>query len=257
MGCRRRGDRLNLEVWDSGPGIPEDQRRSIFGEFYQIATADSDRRGGLGLGLAIVDRLGRFLDHPVDLASRLGRGSRFSVSVPIVPGRRGPPEPSASPLQHADPAKGKLIVVIDDDALVLDSMRGILASWGCRVVAAASDSAALGHLAELGETPDVIISDYRLARGRTGIQAIERLREALGVSVPAFLVSGDTVPERLRDARASGYLLLHKPVPPMALRAVLNRLLRAHGARVRASERVEPRPSRRPDADRDPARGLQ
>jgi CheY-like chemotaxis protein len=121
---------------------------------------------------------------------------------------------------------GKLIVVIDDDARVLDGMRGILQSWGCRVLTAASASAALAGLTEGEGQPDLIVSDYRLADGKTGIEAIELLRTALGFKVPAFLISGDTGPERLREATASGYYLLHKPVPPMVLRTTLNRLLR-------------------------------
>jgi signal transduction histidine kinase/CheY-like chemotaxis protein len=230
IGCRRRGARLRLDVCDSGAGIPEDQRQNVFGEFYQVPSPGSDRRGGLGLGLAIVERLGRLLEHPVELASIVGKGSRFSVFVPLVAERRGPAEVPGPPATIADPAIGKLIVVIDDDALVLDSVCGILRSWGCRAVPATSDTVAVARLRELGEQPDVIICDYRLADGKTGIQAIEFVCGALGVAVPAFLVSGDIAPERLREASASGYHLLHKPVPPIALRALLNRLLKAGAA---------------------------
>jgi signal transduction histidine kinase/CheY-like chemotaxis protein len=232
IGCRRRGARLRLEVWDSGPGIPEDHHRNIFREFYQLAGAGRDRRGGLGLGLAIVDGLGRLLDHPVELKSRPGRGSCFSVSVPRAAAQREPSEAPAERARPTDPLSGKLVVVIDDDALVLDGMRGILRSWGCGVVTEPSAAEALARLTELGSRPDVIISDYRLANGKTGIEAIERLRGALGAAIPAFLISGDTAPERLRDAGASGYHLLHKPVPPMALRAMLNGLLRPRDGRV-------------------------
>jgi signal transduction histidine kinase/CheY-like chemotaxis protein len=230
IGCRRRGRRLRLDVWDTGAGVPENQRQNIFDEFYQVASPGSDRRAGLGLGLAIVERLGRLLDHPVELTSILGKGSRFSVSVPRVAEKRGPADVPAPPAAVADPAIGKLIVVIDDDALVLDSVCGILRSWGCRAVPATSDTVAVARLRELGEQPDVIICDYRLADGKTGIQAIESLCAALGVAVPAFLVTGDIAPERLREASASGYHLLHKPVPPIALRALLNRLLKAGAA---------------------------
>jgi signal transduction histidine kinase/CheY-like chemotaxis protein len=226
IGARRRGKRLWLEIWDSGPGIPENQREEIFAEFYQFAPPRQDRRVGLGLGLAIVERLGRLLDHPVDLASRPGKGSRFAVSVPLVPERRGPAEVPASPAMITDPVRGKLVVVVDDDDLVLEGMCGTLRSWGCRVVAADSDTAVLARIHDLGESPDVIISDYRLTSGQTGIEVIEHLRAALGRVVPAFLVSGDTTAERLREASARGYHLLHKPVPPMALRAMLNRHLK-------------------------------
>jgi signal transduction histidine kinase len=229
VGCRRRDNRLRIDIWDSGPGIPEDQQRQIFGEFYQLATPLPGRLAGLGLGLSIVDRLSQLLDHPVELASWVGNGSRFSVSAPLAAARGATvgAEPLASLPDHA---KGKLVVVIDDDALVLDGMRGLLRSWGCRVVTAASVSAALAGLTEAKGQPDLIISDYRLADGKTGIEAIERMRTALRLEVPAFLISGDTGPERLREATASGYHLLHKPVPPMALRTTVNRLLKGRKA---------------------------
>ncbi|MBI4207895.1 MAG: GAF domain-containing protein [Betaproteobacteria bacterium] len=227
IGCRRRGERLRLDVWDSGPGIPEDQHRNIFQEFYQLAGPGTARRGGLGLGLAIVDRLGSLLSHPIEISSTLGRGSRFSVSVPVVAQPSGLQGAPVSPAAVTDPVAGKLIVVIDDDALVLDGMGGILRSWGCSVVTAATGTAALARLKETGQRPDAIVSDYRLAGGKTGIEAIECLRSAMGAAIPAFLISGDTSPERLREAKGSGHHLLHKPVPPMALRAMLNRLLKA------------------------------
>jgi signal transduction histidine kinase/CheY-like chemotaxis protein len=221
VGCRRRGDRLCIEVWDSGIGIPEDHRRNIFDEFYQLA--GSERDGGLGLGLAIVDRLCRLLDHPIEVRSHPGAGSRFAVSVP-----RCSPTIHADSTSHArvDQASGKLIVVIDDDALVLDGMRGLLKSWGCGVVTANSADAALAALADHARCPDLIISDYRLTGGKTGFQVIAQLRTAFGVPIPAFLISGDTAPERLREASASGYHLLHKPVLPITLRAVVSQLLK-------------------------------
>jgi len=227
VGGRRRGEQLRIDVCDTGPGIPKDQQRNVFGEFYQLA--ESDRRGGLGLGLAIVDRLGRLLDHEVELDSP-GHGSRFSVSVPLVAERRGAAEAPVS-WAIADPARGKLVVVIDDDPLVIEGMGGILRSWSCKVVTADSEEAALSSIAGQQQRPDLIIADYRLANGRTGIQAIKRLREGLGTAVPAFLISGDTGPERLRDASENGYPLLHKPVAPMRLRAMVNQLLKASAPR--------------------------
>jgi two-component system, sensor histidine kinase len=240
IGCRHRGIRLHIDVCDSGPGIPQDQQRQIFSEFYQIGGRQPDGRAGLGLGLSIVERLGQLLGHPVELASRPGKGSCFSVSMPLVAARRMTAEAVEPPATIADPARGRLIVVIDDDALVLEGMRGILQSWGCRVVTGASDTAALAQLAQEGGQPDLIISDFRLASGRTGVEAIERLRGVLDTAIPAFLISGDTGPERLREARASGYQLVHKPVPPMALRTTLNRLLRAHDVARQTSQTPRP-----------------
>jgi CheY-like chemotaxis protein len=110
--------------------------------------------------------------------------------------------------------------------MVVEGMRGLLSSWGCHVVVAGNDHAALAALAELHELPDLIISDYRLPAGRTGFEAIEQLRRAFGTTIPAFLISGDTAPERLREAAASGFHLLHKPVQPNALRAMVSQFLK-------------------------------
>jgi signal transduction histidine kinase/CheY-like chemotaxis protein len=225
IGCRRRGARVRIDVCDSGVGIPEDQQRNVFAEFYRLGGPDRERTGGLGLRLAIVDRLGHLLDHPIGLSSQLGRGTRFSVSIPSAPIQEQASEALRLPEGIADPTRGKLIVIIDDDELVLDSLRGLLQGWGCRVVAARSDTAALASLIDHDRRPDLIISDYQLANGRTGVKAIEHLRNALGSPIPAFFISGDTAPERLREASASGYHLLHKPIGPAALRATLNHLL--------------------------------
>ena len=230
IGCRHRGDQLRIDVYDSGAGIPEDQHGKIFSEFYQLAAHEPDRRSGLGLGLAIVDRLGRLLNHAVELDSTPGRGSRFSISVPLVAERRNIIEARLAPAAIIDPAHGKLVVVIDDDSLVLDGMGGILRSWGCTVLTGDSEEEALRKIRAETRKPDLIISDYRLGNGKTGIEVTKRLREALGTGIPAFLISGDTAPERLRDASASGFQLLHKPVPPMRLRAMLNQLLKSRGA---------------------------
>jgi len=222
VGCRRRGETVHIEVWDSGPGIAPDQQRNIFGEFYRLAGGNS--QGGLGLGLAIVDRLGRLLDHPIELVSTVGKGSRFSVTVPMAQAQAEFAAPQAAPVA-LDAPRGKIVVVIDDDALVLEAMGGLLRNWGCRVVGAATPE---GAAAALGprQRPDLVISDYRLANGESGITAIAQLREAFGSTIPAFLMSGDTAPERLREARESSHHLLHKPVRPMALRAIVTELLK-------------------------------
>jgi CheY-like chemotaxis protein len=183
---------------------------------------ERERSSGLGLGLAIVDRLCRLLDHPITLVSRIGEGSRFAVSVPSAL-----PVPLADtpPIASVDQVVGKFVLVIDDDALVLDAMRGVLKSWGCSVATATSETAAVARLSEYERTPDLIISDYRLSDGSNGIRVIECLRRALDAPVPAFLISGDAAPERLREAAGSGYYLLQKPVLPMTLRSVVSQLL--------------------------------
>jgi CheY-like chemotaxis protein len=226
VGCRCRGDRLRIDVYDTGPGIPEDQQSRVFGEYYQLGAAEMDRRSttGLGLGLAIVERLGRLLGHPVELRSRPGRGSRFSIIVPYLAGRRDVAEVVASPIT-ADPARGKLVVIIDDDPLVLEGMSGLLRSWGCAVASGDNAGSALSKIEAAQQQPALIVSDYRLANGESGIDTIRQLRERFDRTIPALLISGDTAPDRLREADQAGFRLLHKPVAPMRLRALVNQLL--------------------------------
>ena len=223
IGCRRRGPFVRIDVLDSGPGIAEEFQRDIFSEFYQVARPHMDR-SGLGLGLSIVQRLCHLLGHKVELSSRPGQGARFSIVVPRVQHDR----PEEVPIDFAGPAEGaagRLVVVIDDDEMVLDGMRDLMQSWGWEVLTCASADGAISELG--GRQPDLIISDCRLAGGASGIEATETLREAFSGSVPALLISGDTGPERLSEAQAAGYLLLRKPVAPMALRTTLGRVLRA------------------------------
>ena len=228
VGCRLRGRHLRIDVFDRGPGIPEDEHISIFREFYQIGGPQRERQGGMGLGLAIVDRLCRLLKHEIDLASALGKGSRFSILVPSVAARAWIVDPKDSVHPTPDSIGGKLVVVIDDDPLVLDSTGGLLRSWGCHVLTVGSARVALAGLAEGNQSPDLIICDYQLSDGQTGIEAIEELRKSLNLPIPAFLISGDMAPERIREARMSGYHLLHKPVRPRALRAMLSKFLKKH-----------------------------
>jgi signal transduction histidine kinase/CheY-like chemotaxis protein len=235
IGCRHRNGRLRIDVCDSGIGIPEDQRRNIFGEFYQLDSGEKDRRGGLGLGLAIVDRLCGLLDHPFELTSSAGRGSCFSVLVPSAPAVTAQ-APLDAPRALVDSEQGKLVMVIDDNELVRDGTRGLLKSWGCLVMTAESEDAAMAKLADHVRRPDLIISDYHLAQGKAGFELIDRLRRACGAQIPAFLISGDTAPERLREASASGYYLLHKPVLPITLRSVVSQLLKNQQGEVAAPE---------------------
>ena len=229
VGCRRRGEMLRIEVWDSGPGIPEDQKQNIFGEFFQLPAPERNRYGGLGLGLAIVDGLRLLLNHQIDLASTVGRGSRFAILVPMADECVTSTEPVESPAAFA--VEGKVILVIADAPIVLEGTGGLLGKWGYSVLTAGSDEAALTRLAERQQRPDLIISDYHLASGKTGIRAIEQINAAFGSSIPAILINGDTAPEPLRDAKDRGYILLHKPVDPMRLRAVIHELFRDHDDR--------------------------
>jgi len=226
VGCRRRSDALRIEVWDTGRGIPQDQRQYIFSEFYRLENSDRDQAGGLGLGLAIVDRLCRLLEHPIELSSTLAKGSCFSITVPKVSALVEIVKLQAAAQPRLIAPDSSLVVVIDDDPLVLEGMGGLIRSWGCSVVTGHTEGAVLDGLAEYNDPPDVIISDYHLRNGKTGIEAITRLRETLTASIPAFLMSGDTNPDPLREAQTNGYTLLHKPVDPAALRVMLTQALR-------------------------------
>jgi CheY-like chemotaxis protein len=224
VACRKRGEQLRIEVWDTGLGIAEDQRQNIFSEFYRLGEPERDQRAGLGLGLAIVERLCTLLALPIELRSVVGRGSRFTVVASQAPVRTTVAEPPVTARAPIDVSDGKLVVVIDDDPRVLDGMRGLLRSWGCRVM---SGDTAVVVIKGLGACPpDLIISDYRLSDGNTGIEAIAQVRHEFGGAIPAFLISGDTHSDSLHLARANGLHLLHKPVDPMMLRAMVNRMLR-------------------------------
>jgi two-component system, sensor histidine kinase len=227
VGCRRRGDAVRIAVCDSGVGIEAMHLSDIFQEFYQVANPERDRTRGLGLGLAIVDRLARLLNHPLDVVSVPGRGSVFSITVPR--GEAATAEPYPSPPVEVFEGKlgGALVVVIDDEAAVLDGMREVLQQWGCRPVLADSADEALSQLAGAKSRPAAVIADYRLRAGETGTAAIERIRSAHGSDIPGVIITGDTAPDRLREAEASGYHLLHKPVRPVRLRALLSFLLSA------------------------------
>ncbi|MBA5637763.1 hybrid sensor histidine kinase/response regulator [Duganella sp. LX20W] len=217
VACRRRGAHAVLEVWDSGIGIAPEQQEEVFREFHQLGNPERDRQKGLGLGLSIARGLAQLLGHELTMASRPGRGSVFRLAVPLA----AMPALSSSPSSasaSALPARGALpqrVLVIDDDAIVRASMQQLLAGWGCDCRVADGIEPAL-MLARAWQ-PDMIISDYRLREQRTGAEAIAMLRAQAGAATPALLITGDTAPARLREARASGVPLLHKPTSPEQL----------------------------------------
>ncbi|MFQ5785853.1 MAG: NahK/ErcS family hybrid sensor histidine kinase/response regulator [Alphaproteobacteria bacterium] len=222
LGCRRRGDRLRIEVWDTGDGIPPDQREAIFEEFHQLGNPERDRTRGLGLGLAIVDRMSRLLAHRVTLDSTPGRGSVFAIEVPraVVAAQPGIRVSAAPAVDLAD----RFVVIVDDEPEQLAGLRLVLEGWGCRVVAATTAEQASSRLSATA-APDLIVADFRLRGNVTGAVAIERIRARVGRRVPGLILTGDTEPARLREARVSGYELLHKPVDPDALRAAIASIL--------------------------------
>lgn len=216
------GRAIRLSVSDSGPGIAPAEREQIFEEFYQIGNPERDRSRGLGLGLAIVRRLAPLLGSEVELASELGRGSAFSVRVPRA-SRRAEESPVAAdrPAAPEDALRGIDVLVVDDEPAVRVGMRTLLEAWGCHVTVASGRTEAEQLLEQHELRFDVLIADFRLRQHENGIDTVRWLRERIGRAVPALLVSGDTAPERLREAQESGLPLLHKPVAPEKLRAAL------------------------------------
>ena len=222
VGVRRRGGEAVIQVLDSGIGIPASKFRTVFKEFARL---DEGMRTapGLGLGLSIVDRISRVLSHPVELQSTPGRGTSFKVRAPIdtAASRHVADKRPALPVSD-EPLRGLKVVCIDNEPKILDGMRLLLSGWGCAVTLADSVAAA-DALAAGGLTPDAIIADYHLDDG-TGIEAIARLRAALGRKVPALLVTADRTPEVRAAAERGDILLQNKPVRPASMRAWLTQL---------------------------------
>lgn len=217
---------VRVEVADTGIGIPADKQQDIFREFMQLGNPERDRTKGLGLGLAIVKRVAALLQHPIELQSQPGTGSCFNVLLPQGAAAEvvelAPPPAMAAGVELA----GLTVVVIDDEAAIREGMQAMLEDWGCTVVTATSAEEALDAVRSQQLTPNIVVADYRLREEKTGAQAIVQLQREFGAELPGVIITGDTAPERLREAQASGYLLMHKPVSPPKLRAALQRLRR-------------------------------
>ena len=220
IGARRRGGTVRIEVHDSGIGIAPEQIPLIFQEFTQIGNAERDRSKGLGLGLAIVERLSRLLGVEVGLRSIPGRGSAFWVEVPQAGGILPAPVAEAPPR-----LAGRCVALLDDEPMVLGSLSAFLEGEGLQVLAAETEAALLAQLRAAPRRPDLLVVDYRLRDGGNGAEAARRLQAALGGTLPALLLTGDTEPSRLAEAQASGFGLLHKPVQPSQLLRAIARAL--------------------------------
>jgi signal transduction histidine kinase len=231
IGCRRISGAARIEVWDTGLGIPAEQQRVVFQEFQRLDQGAQVARG-LGLGLSIVERLGRVLGHPVGLRSQPGRGSVFFVTAPLgeaKPISLGESEAPAS-ATPGEPLGGLRILAIDNEPRVLEGISVLLRRWGCDVAAASGLADAREKLLALG-APDVIIADYHLDQG-DGVAAIRALREEFGCHFPAVLATADRSPEVRDEAAREDIVILHKPLKPAPLRAQLTR----YGALREAAE---------------------
>lgn len=231
VGCRRSrgGSHLCIEVWDTGVGIAPEHQQDIFREFYQIGNPERDRSKGLGLGLNIVDRTARLLGHPLHLCSVPGHGTRFRIELPLAPPGDLQALLAATDPLPLDDVRGLRILVIEDDRHSAQALRGLLDSWGCVVAVVEGLQGAL-TIVEGGFAPDLVLSDFRLRAGETGMETLQRLRSVLGHPLPACLMSGDTDPELIQACRDAGLPLLHKPVRPAKLRTLIRRLVRPQPA---------------------------
>ncbi|CAO3443273.1 PAS/PAC Sensor Hybrid Histidine Kinase [Azospirillum argentinense] len=229
LGCRRQGADLRIELWSTGRGLLPDQLLALRQEFQR--PDGSGDPSVIDLGLRLACGLARRLGHRLEVDSAPGHGTMLAVLVPQAADGADEPSPAAEPGPgDAGPAPGAdvsraRVLVIEDDPMVLEALGALLGQWGCAVVAADSVDAALERLGPDPQPPDLVISDLRLKGAMNGIVAIRQIGKALDATLPGLILTGDTDPMRLREARLSGYPLLHKPVAPMALRGAVARLL--------------------------------
>ena len=215
--ARRCAAHVELQVWDTGTGIPNGQREAIFREYYQIGNPQRDPEQGLGIGLSIVRRAAALLGAEIRLRSRVGRGSIFSLRVPAAAPAAPAEVDTAAP---ATSARGARVLALDDDRAVLDALAELLGAWGHRLLVASRSADAVA-LARSGSV-QLVIADYRLAEPITGAQALQQILSVCPPSTVGAIITGDTSPERIREAVASGYTLLHKPIEPAALRKLID-----------------------------------
>ncbi|WP_095051092.1 MULTISPECIES: PAS domain-containing hybrid sensor histidine kinase/response regulator [unclassified Pseudomonas] len=222
LGVRRRGGELCLEVWDRGPGIPEDKQQVIFEEFKRLDSHQTRAEKGLGLGLAIADGLCRVLGHTLRVRSWPGRGSVFSVSVPLARSQAQPA--SAAAEMNGKLPSGARVLCIDNEDSILIGMNSLLSRWGCQVWTARNREECAALLND-GVRPQLALVDYHLDHGDTGTELMAWLRTSLGEPVPGVVISADGRPEMVAQVHAAGLDYLPKPVKPAALRALLSRYL--------------------------------
>jgi two-component system CheB/CheR fusion protein len=228
LGCRRRGDKVRIEVWDTGIGIPEEQLQAIFGEFHQLDNPARERSKGLGLGLAIVERLANLLGHTVDVRSRPDKGSVFAVEVPVV---KGVPRWRSRQVWHEaieNRHQSGAILIIEDDPSVREMLALVLDGEGHRTTTVDDGPKAL----ELGRRgavrPDLVIADYNLPNGLNGLQVVASLRETLNDKIPAIILTGDISTDTLREIAQGGHLHVNKPVKAKELMDLIRRCLELH-----------------------------
>jgi two-component system, sensor histidine kinase len=226
MGCRQKGGEVQIQVHDTGPGIPEAQRQAIFQEF-QRGEADTGDGAGFGLGLSIVRRFATVLGHEIRLSSRVGYGSTFSVTLPRTELETF--SEAGHELQHIDfqfsGLEGAKILIVENDPSSAEAMALLLERWGCDVAKTISTSDALERIGALGGPPDAIIADLHLDRDESGLEAVNAIRQQVRSEIPAMIVTADYSVEAAREAAVYGFELLKKPVKPAEMRSLLSFLL--------------------------------
>lgn len=225
VGCRRKKTHLIVNVYDTGTGIPLDQQSSVFEEFHQLQNPERDSAKGLGLGLAIVDRIANLLDITVTLQSKPDHGTWFSLAIPRTNEKIATADETSEPLEGIDSLAGKLVVVIDDEVEILKATRDLLTVWGCEVVTAENKSQAIERLTDSLRVPDALLCDYRLRGSENGLSVVAEIRDEFNSDIPSLLITGDTGPGKIREFEASKLNILHKPLQVEKLKTALTQLV--------------------------------
>ena len=228
IGCRRRGDQLSVEVWDTGCGIAENETQAIFEDFHQIDNLERDRSKGLGLGLGIAQRLTTCLGHDIECDSVVGLGSRFAVLVAAGKSRPNK-ESEVTPLENKPWDLSSIcVLLIEDDKEVLQATQQLLITWGCKVYLGRHLDDVLRVIEEPNiSIPDIIIADNRLPGDANGMEVSTRVQLVLGRAIPTVIVTGDVEENHIRNIADQGYRVLTKPVQPAKLRALISHLAKA------------------------------
>lgn len=227
LGCRVRGDQLRISIWDTGVGIEDTEVRSIFQEFHRLDYARRLDEKGLGLGLAICDRIARMLNHAIDVSSQPGHGSCFSVTVPLA--QDTDPAPLEIPVSiHTEPTglKDLVVLCVDNEPDILEAMNLLLDRWGCPSVLLAETQAQAAQQVLMHGTPDFVLVDYQLNDQSNGLQVMQHLDKILNTQLPAIVITADRSSELEETVKASGYGLLRKPIRPAALRALMTNMMK-------------------------------
>lgn len=226
LNCDEHPESLKqITIEDTGIGIPAHSLEDVFSEYCQLNNPSRDKQKGLGLGLSIVKRLCQLMELPLDVHSSEGQGTVFRVLVPA-----GDAQKADNPIiaLHSEKVRGRNVLVIDDERLVLHGMRQLLEDWGCEVLIAESAGEALKLLALSNSLPDIMICDYRLAEHQNGVDAVAAIRECIEFELPAIIMTGDTSPAGLKQVKDAGLQLLHKPVNADELYRVIQQQIEEH-----------------------------